>query len=143
MWLPLAGSVALSFCGGRAHKGTVASASTSACEEICPSAIALMLVNSVPPHMSPVLQLRGSESSELICGPFKGNCLGIQQFLFPEPQHPLFFTTRSYEELSSWCWNPGLWCLVWGWDPLLQYIPPNLYAPQWEQVQPIPCVCLS
>ena len=36
IWLPLAGSVALSFCGGRAHKKTMASASTSACEKSAP-----------------------------------------------------------------------------------------------------------
>ena len=30
------------------------------------------------------------------------------QFL-PPPQTPLALTARSYEDLSSWCWNPGLW----------------------------------
>ena len=49
------------------------------------------------------------------CRPFKWN-LKIQQFLLP-PQPPLVFTARSYEDLSSWQWSPGLCGLVWGCNP--------------------------
>ena len=41
-----------------------------------------------------------------------------QQFL-PPPQTPQVFTARSYGDLSSWSWNPGLCGLAWGWNPLL------------------------
>ena len=32
---------------------------------------------------------------------------------------PLVFIARSYKDLSSWHWNPGLCGLAWGWDSLL------------------------
>ena len=49
------------------------------------------------------------------CGPFKWSLLKIWQF-FPLSQPPLVFIARSYEDLSSWLWNPGLCSLAWGWD---------------------------
>ena len=56
------------------------------------------------------------------CGPFKWTLLKIQQFLLP-PLSLLMFTVRSYGDLSSWCWNPGLCSLAWGWDHLLLRCP--------------------
>ena len=56
------------------------------------------------------------------CGPFKQSFLKIQQFL-PLPQLPLVFIGRSYGDLSSWCWNPGLCGLAWGWDCSLPRYP--------------------
>ena len=45
-----------------------------------------------------------------LCRPFKQTILKSQQFL------SLVFTARSYEDLCSLHWNPGLCGLVWGWD---------------------------
>ena len=55
---------------------------------------------------------------ESICGFFKWNYLGFQQFL-PPTQSLLLFVARSSGDLSSWHWNPRLGCLVWSWDFLL------------------------
>ena len=46
----------------------------------------------------------------------------MQQFL-PLPQTPLVFMARSYGNLSSRCWNPGLCGLAWGLDCLLLMYP--------------------
>ena len=45
-----------------------------------------------------------------VCGFFKRNCLGLQNFLLLT-QSLLIFADRSYEDFS-WHWNPGLgaWC---------------------------------
>ena len=50
--------------------------------------------------------------------PFKLGLLKIWQFLLLS-QTPLVFITRSYGDLSSLCWKPGLWGLTWCWDHLL------------------------
>ena len=47
--------------------------------------------------------------------PFKQILLKIQQFL-PPSEPSLVFIVRSYEDLSSWCWNLGLCDVSWGWD---------------------------
>ena len=68
----------------------------------------------------PVCQCWSSEGVSLInsvCGFFKGNCLGFQKFL-PLTQSLLVFAARSYGDLSSWYWNPGLGGQVWGWASL-------------------------
>ena len=53
----------------------------------------------------------GVSLSKSLCGFFKRNCLGLQKFL-PPTQSLLDFAARSYEDLSSWSWNPGVgaWC---------------------------------
>ena len=55
-------------------------------------------------------------------GPFKQSLLHIWQFLL-QPQSLLVFTARIYGDLSSWCWNPGLCSLGWGWDCCLPRYP--------------------
>ena len=59
-------------------------------------------------------------------GFFKRNCLGLQQFL-PLTQSPLVFAARSYGDLSSWYWNPGLGGLVWVWDASLPRPPSQIF----------------
>ena len=56
------------------------------------------------------------------CGPFKWSFLNIWPFLLP-PQPPLVFIARSYGDLSSRHWNPGLCGLAWGWDHSLSRYP--------------------
>ena len=61
---------------------------------------------------SPVLKLRGRVSlNKSMCGFLKRNCLELQKFL-PLTPLPLVFAARSYGDLSSWHWIPGLgaWC---------------------------------
>ena len=41
-------------------------------------------------------------------GPLKGTAWDSSSFCLPQPQFPLVFTARSYGELTSWHWNPGL-----------------------------------
>ena len=50
-----------------------------------------------------------------LCGSFKWSFLKIQQFLLL-PQSSLVFIARSYGDLFSQCWNPGLCGPAWGWD---------------------------
>ena len=66
--------------------------------------------------------------SKSICGFFKGNCLGLQKFL-SSTQCPLVFAARSYGDLPSQQWNPGLWGLVWGLDSSLKISLLNCYPP--------------
>ena len=53
----------------------------------------------------------GVSLSKSVCGFFQKNCLRLQKSL-PLTQSPLFFAARSFGDLSSWHWNPGLgaWC---------------------------------
>ena len=67
-----------------------------------------------------------------LCGPFKWTLLRNWQFLLP-PQPPLVFTSRSYGDLSFWCWNPGLCVLVWGWDSLLPRCPSGFLSTTWDR----------
>ena len=48
------------------------------------------------------------------------------QFLLP-PQPSLVFTTRGYEALFSWHWNPDLPGVVWSWDSCLPSCPSSFY----------------
>ena len=64
--------------------------------------------------------------SKSVCGFFKRNCLGLQQFL-PLTQSPLVFAARSCGDLSSWHWNPGLAGLVCGWDSSLARYPSQIF----------------
>ena len=56
-----------------------------------------------------------------MCGFFKSNCLGLQQF-FPTDSIPI----AANGDLSSWHWNPGLG----GLGLLLPDVPPKFYPPQ-------------
>ena len=57
-----------------------------------------------------------------LCRPFQWTLLKIWQFL-PPPQPPLFFIARSYRDISSLHWNPGLCGLAWEWDCSLSRYP--------------------
>ena len=96
IWHQLSSSVEGGF-----RKGTMASADLDA-RHFSFSLCATGVVQAA----TPVLELRWSESNSL-CEFFKRNCLGLQQFLLPT-QSPLVFAARSYGDLSSWHWNPGL-----------------------------------
>ena len=76
------------------------------------------------PAVALVLNPSGGGSSYILslCGLFKQSVLKIQQFLLLL-QTPPVFTARSYGDLSSWCWNPGICSLAWGWDHWLSRYP--------------------
>ena len=84
-------------------------------EESCLPAFVWITDTSAPLLMPLVpfkllLQCWSSERvnlSKSMCGFFKGNCLGLQNFLLLT-QSPLVFAARSYGDLSSWHWNHGL-----------------------------------
>ena len=81
--------------------------------------------------------------SKCECGFFKRNCLGLEQFL-PLTQSPLVFAARSYGDLSSWHWNPGLGGLVWGWDSSFPRFPSQIFIHHtWMWDQPILHLCPS
>ena len=69
-------------------------------------------------------------SPKLIVGPLRGVSWESHSF-FCHPQPPLIFTARSYGDLSSWHWNPGLDGLVSGWDPLLPSYPSWFLSTTW------------
>ena len=78
-----------------------------------------------------------------LCGFFKRNCLGLQQFL-PPTQSLLDFAAWSCGDLSSRHWNPGLGGLMWGWDSLLpRYTSWIFIHHTWVWDQPILCPCPS
>ena len=113
LWNPLAGSGSL---GGGFRKGTMPS-SLLVWEKTVPPF--LMSDTSVPPCM-PLVPFEalpqcwsscGVNLSKSVCGFFKRSCLGLQKFLLLT-QSPLVFAARSYGDLSSWHWNPGLSGLV-------------------------------
>ena len=64
-------------------------------------------------------------------GFFKRNFLGLQKFV-PPTQSPLVFVARSFWDLSTWHWSPGLGGLVWGLGflapkiSLLNFYPPHV-----------------
>ena len=120
--------------------------------EMCPPAVALMPDMLVPPHM-PLVPLKllpqswnseGMSLSKSMREFFKRNCLGTLQFL-PPTQSPLAFAARSYGDLSSCHWNPGLGGPVVGLGPLT----PKIYPSQsfihhiWMRDQSIPHLCPS
>ena len=90
-----------------------------------------LYVTGAFPAASLVLNPRGGGSAYVLslCGLFKWRLLKIQEF-FPPPQPLLIFTARTYGDLSSWWWNPGLCSLAWGWDCSLLRYPLNFYPPQ-------------
>ena len=75
--------------------------------------------------------------SKPVCGFCKTNCLGL---LSCTDSSPLDSAARSYGDLSSWHWDPGLGTLVWGWDSSLPRCP-SLYMCilyMWVWGQPVP-----
>ena len=86
-----------------------------------PPALTLLPDTSVPPCMPLVpskllpwcWSSEGVSLSKSMCGFFKRNCLGSQQFLYLTPSL-MVFAARSYGDLFSWYWNPGMGRLVWG-----------------------------
>ena len=85
--------------------------------ESCPPGLALMSDTSVPPCM-PLVPFKlipqcwsseGVSLSKSVWEFYKSsrNFLGLQKFL-PLTQSPLVFVARSFGDLSSWHWNPGL-----------------------------------
>ena len=101
---------------GRAQRGDNAAAWPL---EFCPGGSCLPTCTSLSPHIATgalpavalVLKPRGSESAEVISKAFAGLLRILQFLLLPQP--PLVFRYRSYGDLSSWHWNPGLGGLLW------------------------------
>ena len=99
--------------------------------ESCPSALALLSDTSVPPCMPLVFfkllpqcwSPEGVSLNKSLCGFFKRNWLGLQNFL-PLTQFLLFFSVRSCRDLSSWHWNPRLGAPGVGLGPLASEIIP-------------------
>ncbi|KAF6130937.1 hypothetical protein HJG60_007876 [Phyllostomus discolor] len=104
--------------------GLRAADSAAACLlEVC---LVLTLYDGTPLAIALVLNPSGNGSNYILSlsRPFKQSLLKIQQFLSPL-QHPLVFIARSYGDLSSWCWNPGLWGQSWE----LGLLPPKASPP--------------
>ena len=108
IWHPPAG---LWLCGRRVLKRNNHLCLPFCLGESCPPVLAIVPDTSFPSYMplypssaALVLEFRGNESGCLF---FKRNCLELQKFL-PPTQSMLVFAARSYEDLSSWHWNPGL-----------------------------------
>ena len=116
IWHQLASTV-----GGGFRKGTMASAGLDA------RYFAFSCMPLVPFKLLPQCWSSAAVSlSKSVCGFFKRNCLGLQQFL-PLTQSPLVFAARSCGDLSSWHWNPGLAGLVCGWDSSLARYPSQIF----------------
>ena len=119
--------------------------------ESCSPALTLMPDTSVLPCM-PLVPFKllpccwsseGVSLSESVCGLFKRNCLGLQMFL-PPTQSLLAFTAKSFEDIPSCHWNPGLGGLVWGWDSSLPRYPSQIFIYHtWVRDQPVPFLCPS
>lgn len=60
--------------------------------------------------------LEGGSPSKSLCGPFKRNCLGLQQPSSHSAIHSAGFYSPNYWDFSSWHCNSGEH-LLWGWDP--------------------------
>ena len=58
---------------------------------------------------------------------FKQSLLKTRQILL-QPQPPLDFTARSYGDLYSCCWNPGLSGLARDWDPAIRRHPSGVLS---------------
>ena len=66
----------------------------------------------------------------------------LEVLLLPQPS--LVFTARSYGDLSSCHWNPGLGGLVWGWDSSLLRYPSQIFIHHmWVCDQHVPRLHLS
>ena len=84
------------------HKETKASASTSVWEKAAPPALALMPDTLSPPRL-PLVPFRllpwcwssGVSLSKSMCGPFKRNSQGFQQFLFSSASVPADFCSQK------------------------------------------------
>ena len=99
----LCGSVA-----GELRKGTMASAQLSVLEKAVPQILSdakhfsSSLYATGAFQAAPlVLSSEGVSLSKSMCGFFKRNCLGFQQFL-PSTQSLVAFAARNFGDLSSW-----------------------------------------
>ena len=120
-----------------------------------PAALALMPDAgqfSFSPHVSlmsfdllpPCWNSEGVSPSKFVHGPFKRNCLRLQQFMSPTASIPTVFCSKKLWDFSCWHWNPGLGSLMWGWDPLLLRYPSCfLICHIWVWDQPISHLCHS
>lgn len=108
---------ACQLCGGKTPQRNSGLCQHSCLTEGCSLALALMLDNAVSPCMSlrpfRLLLSTGVSLSAFMQGPFKTNCLGLQQLLCPLlPQRPLIFTTRTYgtslPDTGPWSGGPGV-----------------------------------
>ena len=124
----------VALCWGRFRKGTMAAALVLSGRNPCPSSFpdarhfsfSLYALQGAAQVLAP----EGVNLSKFVeRGLSNGRFLRIPQFLLPT-QPPLFFIARSYGDLSSWCWNPGLGVLVWGWNPSLLRYPSSLCPPR-------------
>ena len=131
--------------GGGVSKGTIASAPFLSERKLSPSSY-FDTRYSVAPCMPLVpfklpfqcWSLEGMSQSKSVCGFFKRNCVGLQEVL-PLTQSPLVFAARSFGDLSSRHWNPGLGGLVWGLDFSLPRYPSWIFIyHMWMWDQPIP-----
>ena len=88
-----------------------------------------LYVTGALPAVALVLNPRVGRSAKVLspCRSFKQRLLKIQQFLLL-PQTQLVVTARSYGDLPSWCWNPGLYGLAWSWDPSPPSYPSQLLS---------------
>nr|KAF6500947.1 hypothetical protein HJG59_007970 [Molossus molossus] len=103
----------------RLTKGTKASDSTSVQEKAASPALTPVPNSSVLSHPlmpfklpPPCWSLEDENLNKSRHWPFKRSCLGLQPPLHPSSSVLLVFPARSYEDLSSWHWNPelGTWC---------------------------------
>ena len=132
-WHPPASSVTL--CGKDSEKGQWPLSAFLSGRKLSPSSrLDVRYFSSSPcatgafPAATSVLELRRSELKS-VCGFFKRNSPGLQKFL-PPTQSPLVFAARSYGDLSSWHWNPGLGGADVGLGLLAPEISlPNFYPP--------------
>ena len=108
--------------GGWLSKEAIVSGSTFVPEITAPPVLSMKPDNSVPFCMVLVfLKLLSYHwSSEQVspsevtpcAGPLKGVPGTLEALCLTQPQSPLIFTARSYEDFSLWHWNPGLGVLV-------------------------------
>ena len=121
--------------GGTFKKGTISSAHLDTRHFISSPC-----ATGAVPAATPVLEFRGRKS---MCRFFTNNFLELQKFL-PLTQSLFVFAARSYGDLLSWHWNPGLGCLVWGWDSLFPRYPSQIFIHHtWILDQPVLHLCPS
>ena len=82
----------------------------------------------------------GVSLSKSVHESLKRNCLGLNKFL-SLTQFLLVFAARSYGDLSTWHWNPGLGAQVWDWHSSLPRYPTQIFIHhRWVWGPPVPCL---